>query len=354
MSSCNNVSPPVAGLVINARFLKASETGVQRFSRLISQRFPEALLKEPPNKWADQLRANLWEQCSLCFDGDPRKLLWSPANIGPLVRRAQILTMHDAAVFEYPAWFGWKFALWYRFAWIILARNAYVITTVSEFSRGELAHYLGLNEREIAIIPNGGDHIKGFAPLRPAKLSLRENERFVVSVGSLQPRKDTLTLLNAWSLVEFNCEARLVIVGTSGHVFAEAELGVFPDSVEFLGRVTDRELAWLYNNAIGCVSASLYEGFDIPPLEALNSGCPIILSDIPVHREIFDGAAEFFSPGDFGKLAELLRSLCACGRPIVLNEKCLEIVRFYTWENAAMQARRVFASAIRNMAGSVL
>ena len=85
------------------------------------------------------------------------RLLWSPANTGPLALRRQVLTMHDAAPLDHPEWFGAQFAGWYRWLLPALVRRVRSIITVSEFSKRRLVEVCGADESTISVIPHGVD-----------------------------------------------------------------------------------------------------------------------------------------------------------------------------------------------------
>lgn len=329
---------------VNGRFSLARETGVQRFARLVSAHAGLEDIRVPPSAWRSTLKANLWEQVALLGD---EALLWSPANMGPLFRSNQVVTLHDAAVFAEPRWFSAGFALWYGLAWHVLSRGGCCLSTVSTESRKELAAHLGIRPGSIGVIPNGGEHLCTITETCPERLrdTSPERGRYFLFVGSLQPRKNLRVLLRAWSLCALPDGAQLLVVGADDKIFARMGHEERPaNDVRFLGRVSDAELAWLYRRACALVAPSVYEGFDVPPLEALNLGCPVVLSDIPVHREIYDGAADFFPPHDERALADCLARAWLRGRPGELTDEELKPVRTYTWERAAGAVLRLLQS----------
>jgi glycosyltransferase involved in cell wall biosynthesis len=156
----------------------------------------------------------------------------------------------------------------------------------------------------------------------------------VLAVGTLQPRKNLKVLIDAWCEAD-RSGAKLVLVGGEDKIFSEAGLAQRLDSIILTGRVSDSELVWYYRNALAFFSPSLYEGFGVPALEALKFRCPLYLSNIPVYREIFDGAAVFLDPKELGDwsaamAAALRKRECGtgdwCSRKVILEKNSWEHV----------------------------
>ena len=133
-------------------------------------------------------------------------------------------------------------------------------------------------------------------------------ERFALSVGTLEPRKNLERLMEAQRAAYPRTGRPLVLAGARGWrdgPILRAAVDAGP-AVRLTGYVTDAELAWLYARAEAVIQYSRYEGFDYPAAEALRAGCPLILSDIDVHREIAGEAAGYAPPDDPGALADAL------------------------------------------------
>ena len=124
-------------IAINGRFLSRRISGVERYAHEISKRIhPSRVIQ--PGLQAGQMSGNLWQQLILPTQIKQNETLWSPANAGPWLIRNQVLTLHDASVFDHPEWFKPSFAAWTRLSWRILARRVKAIITVSNFSRKRL------------------------------------------------------------------------------------------------------------------------------------------------------------------------------------------------------------------------
>lgn len=316
-------------LSVNGRFLQNKITGVQRYAREICN-LSNWQVAAPPSH-CSRAFGNLWEQFVLPCK--VKGLLWSPANIGPLFFRNHLVTIHDAAVLRHPEWFSASFHSWYSFAWPQLAERALAILTVSEFSRSELVETLKIKPEHIGVVPNGGDHMMNITSSRP---SFAETlcVPFVLSVGSLQPRKNLSRLVSAWKRLN-RSDRKLVLVGECDPVFADTDLQA-DASIVFTGRISDSELSWCYKEAQGFIAPSLYEGFGIPSLEALFCGCPVLVSNIPINKEVIGSAGRYFDPLVESDIAEAIEIAFVQGRTFDASQFLTRqaILEKYTWSNA--------------------
>ncbi|WP_412527885.1 glycosyltransferase family 4 protein [Burkholderia lata] len=311
-------------LAINGKFTAQRMTGVQRVAYELtaelariasaddapslvvpSDHDPAAMPAGARSLTSGRRHGTLWEQWTLPRTTRGRTLL-SLCNIGPLVKRDQLLMIHDAAIFDLPAGYSMAFRLWYRFAFSIMKRRARHIVTVSHFSRARLAARLGVPPARLSVVPGAVDHIDRIDadPGVLSRLNL-ETDRYVLFVGSLAPGKNLVRALAAVALMrESHPTLRFVIAGgANAKVFGARAAGLRDDDpyVTWAGYVTDGELKALYEHA-GCfVFPSLYEGFGLPPLEAMRCGCPVIVSHEGALPEVCGGAALFcdaYSPPD--------------------------------------------------------
>lgn len=298
---------------INTRCLLAPQTGVQRYTRGLVQSLGSEVEPLQPARHSGGMMNHLWEQVVLPGRASGGVLI-SPANTGPLTHPRQILTLHDASVFDHPEWFRPAFAGWYRLLMRQLARRAAVVVTDSEFSRRRLAHALHMPESRLQVVPVGVDAL--FRPRLPAEISqtvsrYQLQKPYFLYVGSLEPRKNLRTLLSAWQLLGAEAaDLELVLVGVRGHVFRQSGLeGEAPPGVRLLGRLPDEDLPALYSGARGVVYPSLYEGFGLPVLEAMACGAPVAASRIDVLTEITCDRLLSFNPEDVREMADQLRIL---------------------------------------------
>jgi glycosyltransferase involved in cell wall biosynthesis len=304
-------------IFINGRFLSQSITGVQRYahevirtldillgeSKLVSEDefillFPkdfdgEIPLKNISTKKVGFLKGHAWEQFELPFYAN-NHLLINLCNTAPALKRKQIVTIHDAAVY-YSNSLSLSFRIYYKFLYKFLSIFSKYIITDSKFSYEELIKYLKVNPQKLKIIYLSGEHIKrikendGF--LRECDLV---NKPFALAVSSLNPSKNFGNILKATK--QINGEITLIIAGnTNPKVFKEKKL-IFNKNVQYLGYISDQELITLYKNALVFLYPSLYEGFGLPPLEAMTIGCPVIVSNRASLPEVCGSAAIYCDP----------------------------------------------------------
>jgi len=221
-------------------------------------------------------------------------VLWHPANIALPLRGRHIVTIHDMSVYAGPEWFSRSFLAKYYAFLPIVANRSYHILTVSEFSKSEIIRYLKVKPSKVSVGYNGVGEL--FIPsnqndVQNVKEKYKLDRKYVLSVGTLEPRKNLKTLIEAWKISGLAESHDLILVGGKVNIFSNAG---FEDSefethsIRLMGYVSDLDLASLYSGAAGFVYLSLYEGFGLPILESLSCGCPVLASDIPVFRELFN------------------------------------------------------------------
>lgn len=282
-------------MLVNTRILQAPLTGVQRYLSAVLNAWPGAR-PEPvaPPPWAARgLRAHVWEQSVLPLRARGQ-LLWSPVHSGPLGFSHQVVTVHDVVPLDHPEWLNKNFARWYRFMLPRLVHTARHVIAISEFTRQRIVATTGLSADKISVIANGVG-----AAFQPVPASGQASMRrvlglpdgpYALSVGSLEPRKNLASALKAWqrALARLPEDWHLVVVGAAGdpRVFSDSERADWPERVVRLGRVEDEWLPALYSAAECFIYLSLYEGFGLPPLEAMACGTAVLISDIDVMNEV--------------------------------------------------------------------
>ena len=231
-------------------------------------------------------------------------------------------------------------------AWLKLdehfIKRAEAIITVSEFTKNELITRLGISPSKITTIYNGIDH----SILRPVGDHLRALQPYVLYVGSERPRKNLKRLVEALSLVrQKHPELTLLKVGEVGrdstfaHTWREAtkELKV---PTAFAGKVSEESLARLYRGATMLVFPSLMEGFGMPLTEAMACGCPVVVSDTPVSREIVGNAGWYVDPLSSEDIASGIEAMLErCEEFIPLG---LERAKLFSWDAAAKKTQEVY------------
>ena len=307
---------------------------------------PAELGSVRPRRALQGIKGHIWEQFYLPTQLRNR-LLWSPGNTGPLGVSQQVVTVHDTSVLDHPEWFERKFAFWYSALLPRLIRKVRAIITVSEFSKSRILRFTGVDPKRVHVIHNGVD--QRFCPVdrktvKDVTSGLGLSDPYVLFVGSLEPRKNLKLLLEAWRRDRFE-GVTLAVVGTAGHLFQQFQLDSMPPGVRFLGRVEDDLLPSLYSGAAAFVYGSVYEGFGLPPLEALACGCPVAVSDIPPHREVCGQAAVYFDPYSREDLSHKLQHVLRLNeaeRTSVANQT-IKRASLYRWETAAAKTWQILS-----------
>jgi glycosyltransferase involved in cell wall biosynthesis len=235
-----------------------------------------------------------WEQFELPFHARGG-VLFSMLAGAPLLHSRNILTLHDAAVAAMPGSFSTMFRLWYGFLYRSLCHTASLLLTVSNFSRDEIVRCYGANPEKIVVTYLGSEHILRVQP-DPTILARKQlrPRKYILAVSSRNPSKNMGRLLTAIALLR-DSDLDLAIAGPSyAKVFGAHEIA--GERVHDLGYVSDAELRSLYENAACFAFPSIYEGFGLPPLEALALGCPTVVANGSSLREIFTEVAFLCDP----------------------------------------------------------
>ncbi|RIH81532.1 Mannosylfructose-phosphate synthase [Meiothermus luteus] len=340
-------------VVVNTRTLSAKLTGVQRYTQEIVNRLAHRVELVAPQSHLEGVAGHAWEQFVLptLLRG---RLLWSPSNTGPLMVSHQVITVHDAVPFDHPEWLNPIFAGWYRFLLPRLIPRVRRIITVSEFSKTRILEHAQVDPARIIVIPNGVD--SRFRPHKDQEhLNLIKRLgipscHYVLSLGSLEPRKNLDRLLKAWELLceEVPEDIWLVVAGAKGkaQIFRDVFFEKLPPRVYFTGHVPDEYLPALYSAALVFVYVSVYEGFGIPPLEAMASGTPTLTSNQTALPEVVGDAGLTVNPFSVDAIAEGLRKLIGdSALRQTLRQKGLERSLQFGWDSIAERTWTVLREA---------
>ena len=338
-------------IYVNGRFLTQKMTGVERFAystckamAAMGKTFTIICPNAPIQDCYDthdldivhygRGNSHLWEQCVLpfFFIGKKDYVVCSFTGLGSILLRRKVMTIHDLSFLENPKWFSRAYYWWYKVMTPLAARTSQRILTVSEFSKSEiLRFYPHLKASNIHVVYCAVDNER-FATLPDAG---EADERFALTVSSIDPRKNFSRLVEAFKGID-NC--KLYIVGNANRVFGgQGDTTLQTDNVKVLGRVSDEELLRLYNQAECFIFPSIYEGFGIPPIEAMACGCPVLASDISVLREVCADAAVYFDPYDPKHIHETIKAFLADAPRLKpqLRKKGYDNIRRFSWERTA-------------------
>jgi glycosyltransferase involved in cell wall biosynthesis len=281
------------------------------------------------------LRGQIWEQVIL-----PRHagsgLLLNLCNTAPLRARQMVATILDASVYAVPEAYSPGFRAWYRVMLPIVGRRARRVITISEFSRRELKRYAGIDPARSTVVAGSGEHILR-TPADPAileRLALRSG-RYILAVSSRSKHKNLGGIAQALPLLA-GSEFDIVLAGGDNpRVFSAGAEGL-DARIRVAGYVSDAELRGLYEHAACLVYPSLYEGFGLPPLEAMACGCPVIASRAASLPEVCGDAALYCDPRDPSDIARAIRAvLDDDAMRLDLRRRGLERSGGFRWSNSA-------------------
>ncbi|MDI6889852.1 MAG: glycosyltransferase family 1 protein [Thermodesulfovibrionales bacterium] len=355
-------------IAINSRFLTQKVSGVQRYAIEISKQlkklYPETRFAAPKNiihrELAERLEAveygtltgHLWEQIELpkYLKENNNPLLINLANTAPLSYNNQIVTICDLSFLRNPKWFSKKFYFYYKFLIPRIAKNSLKIITISEFSKNEIIELLDARESKIKVIHCGG--AEEFANLidNDSVIDYR-TKKYILSVSTLGPRKNLESLILAFRKLKVP-DIQLIIVGSKNNNFANNNLKNLINAdknIIFTGYISDIELVSLYRNAMLFVYPSLYEGFGLPPLEAMGCGVPVVVSNVASLPEICGNAAYYVDPYNVESIAEGIYKVLT-DEPLrqSLIKKGLERVKLFSWEKSAKEHIKVFEEVLNS------
>ena len=267
-------------------------------------------------------------------------------------RTRVLLHIHDVSFKAYPELIGWKDRFFFFFLIPRSLRRASRILVPSQFTKDEIRRYYGTAEEKIVVIPNAVSDV--FLVTSVGETALQEKyslpKRFILFVGTLQPRKNIPLLIRAFAEVTKRIpDIELVIVGNrQGHHFDSAIDSVIEEldlsmKVHFPGYIAEEDLPGIMRCASLFVFPSFYEGFGIPLLEAMSQNVPVACSDIPCLREVAGDAAQYFDPMSVASCQEKLYTLLIQKE---LRESVVALGKsrssFFLWKKSATLLSRVY------------
>ena len=365
---------------INARFIAQPYTGIGQYSHNLlkalaeldpvneyylftnelvdfplPENFKQIRVPEKPYASASLRKAN-WEQVLIPQEIKKWKIdlmhYLYPSNPAYVLGIPTIVTVHDMIPWKLPEYNARLRSKLYHMNAKRAMKKADHIITVSEFSKQELADLTKIQDKNISVIPLAPPiaDVEGI----PIDMDLRR--KFLIYVGGYDPRKNVPVLLRAYQKFIANYYSiDLVLVGAKNNdleryltdEFTEKVANKYPvkpkGNIIFTEPLLDNELTALYKQAIALVHPSRYEGFNLPLVEAMQSGLPLVVSDIPVNREVAQDAAHFIDPANedtFGiGLHEFLNNR---NLQKELAENAKRRAEDFSWEKTAQQTLDVY------------
>lgn len=264
------------------------------------------------------------------------------------VKGTSLVTVHDLKYVHFPSYFRGLGSLKHRYITTMIrrsVRSADHVLTVSNHACSDIVTEFGVNEDQITVIPHGPGGTR-----TETNASSPIDDPFLFFVGSLRPHKNLDTLVDAYIELRARTDETDVKLAIAGAEYGDSLIELqeripcsYRDDIEFLGRVDDETLATLYAHATAFVYPSLYEGFGLPPLEAMAHGTPVIASDRTSIPEVVGDAGVYIDPTDQGDLADALeRVLSSESLRDCLREQGRQRYQEFSWERTARETLAVY------------
>lgn len=278
----------------------------------------------------------------------------------PLVGCKSVVTIHDCIHLRFPQYLPHRLAYVYARSslWVATHRASRVLT-VSETSKRDILRYFRVPESRIDVIYNAIDERLGEAPTEAELAQVREryqlNDPFVLYAGNIKPHKNLERLIEAFNTLRRGGleNVKLLIIGDEISKYAALRRAVHRHKlhkhVRFFGFVPDKTLASLYRLASVFVFPSLYEGFGLPPLEAMAAGTPVITSNVSSLPEVLGDAAILIDPYEPDAIAEAMRRVLTDEQLRAdLRQKGLARVKEFSWERSVHRVRAIYGEVIES------
>ncbi len=259
-----------------------------------------------------------------------------------------IVVIHDLVSFIMPNRHNKKAKILEKIFMKIACKRAKFIITVSENTKKDLINFFNIKSNKIFVIPEAPDYnfraIEDGVGINKVLTKYNLSNNFILSVGTLEPRKNLVRLIEAYkNLVDMGLSKyKLVIVGKKGwyyeEIFKKAKQLNIEKNIVFLGYVSDSDLNCLYNTAKCFIYPSLYEGFGLPVLEAMMCGCPVVASNNSSLPEVVGKAGILFDPCNTDDIREKLYKILTNDSLIKeMQKKGIEQIKFFSWYFTAIE-----------------
>ncbi len=272
-----------------------------------------------------------------------------------------ITTFHDLSFERYPETFSWKRRLWHVFVNAKkIAQKSKKIITVSMSTKSDLCSVYGIDPQKIEVIPSGISEKfrvidRNDGKLLEVKQKYKLPYKFILYLGTIEPRKNIIGIIRAYNkLQKFAsyenlkglADYKLVIAGSSGwlskKIFAEIKKSKNKDNIQVIDFVEDVDKEYVYNLASLFIYPSFFEGFGFPPLEAMSSGVPVIVSHSSSLPEVVGSGGILIDPNKPNEIFEVMKEILTNSEfRKKMIEKGLKQAQKFSWNKTAQEFLKV-------------
>lgn len=347
---------------INGRFLLQKVTGEQRYAiemvkeldKLVNENETWELLVPTGDvvtqlnlsnisiRRVGHLKGHLWEQIELPIFSRAG-LLINFCDMAPMIKKNQVVFIHDMAIMAHPEYYTRKFRLWHEAVYRRNVNKVKKIYTVSNFSKNEIVKYLHVSQDRVEVINCAcPPHLKSDVFLNEfiEKWKIDRDKKILLAVSSLSPNKNFKSIVESIKYLKTK-PIELIIAGGSNTSEFKSTIDTYIDDVKYVGYVSDEELSTLYKIADCFVYPSFYEGFGIPPLEAMANGCAAVVSNMTALPEVCGDATLYCNPSNPADIAEKVdQVLQDKNLRDLLIDNGMKVVKSYSWKNSAKRLKR--------------
>ncbi|ADK13605.1 glycosyltransferase family 1 protein [Clostridium ljungdahlii] len=298
---------------------------------------------------------NFYEQFKLpklIYKKYPDAIIHYPDTMAPIFAKNKvIITVHDLAFKSLKDAFTWKTTLWKNFITDLSIKKAHKIIAITEFAKNEILKYYPMVNDKISVVYNGFNNFSK-EPIDVSNINQKildlKNGKYILTVSTISPRKNIDGLIKAFGLIKDKiCDYKLVIAGKNGWLYENvykvvSNLGL-NDRIIFTGSINDDELKFLYKNASLFVYPSFYEGFGLPPLEAMSYGIPCVVSNRTSIPEVVGDAAIKVNPDNLNELGNKIFKVISNGKLCdFLRANSNKRLECFSWKKSGQDTIKVY------------
>lgn len=300
---------------------------------------------------------NIYEQFKLPFIVKklyPNAILHYPDSMAPLLASNRVaITVHDIAFRSMKDIFTWKSKLWKNIMTFLSVKKAEKVFAISEFTKKEIKEAYGEKViNKTTVVLNGFNDFSlediDMKNVRKDILDLK-NEKYILTVSTISPRKNIDGLIKAYNNCKCKEELKLVVAGGNGWMYEDvykvAEELKLNDNIIFTGRINDEELKYLYKNSNIFAYVSFYEGFGLPPVEAMSYGVPCVVANVTSLPEVVGDACLKVDPKNDNEITNAFDLLASNGNLINKYSELGKLnVKRFSWEKCANEMISIYKS----------